>query len=65
MWIARSGDIYSGDHTHQRMIPAFGLRHDREMLDVLDVVSRLPRLARFDGAQARIAAAGNARFYPD
>ena len=32
MRIAESGDIFSGDHTHQRMIPAFGLRHDRDTL---------------------------------
>jgi hypothetical protein len=32
MRIALSGDIFSGDHTHQRMIPAFGMRHRRDTL---------------------------------
>jgi len=59
MWIAASGDIFSGDHTHQRMIPAFGLRQDRDMLDVL------PGPAGIDGDHARVGATGIARFYPD
>jgi hypothetical protein len=62
MWMAASGDIFSGDHSHQRMIPAFGLRHDRDMLELLDI---LPRLAGSNSKNARIRAAGIARFYPD
>jgi hypothetical protein len=44
------------------MIPAFGLRHDRDMLELLDI---LPRLAGSNSKNARIRAAGIARFYPD